>query len=197
MNAMKQRSTFAITTLILLALNEKAQTRTRLMQKLNLGYERINRYCESMVSQGLIKYNISDRTFSLTGRGAQVLELSEQLGEFIMPINQLIKKYSFYFPDQQFERNKQDNGEIILHPSNTNSLSLDKRYRWEWHSGRLAILDDVFKNDVTSDMREPILSQLDLTPEQKEFLLRAYDIDWLVVKDGKVGLIEDKSVGIK
>lgn len=81
--------------------------------------------------------------------------------------------------------------------SEVDVFAYDERYRWEWHTGRLAILNDVFKNDVTPEMREPILSKLELTPEQKQFLLNAYDIDWLVVKDGKVGLVEDKSVGIK
>lgn len=79
----------------------------------------------------------------------------------------------------------------------TETYSYDERYRWEWHTGKLAILNAVFKNDVTPDMRDSILSRFDLTPEQKEFLLHAYDIDWLVVKDGKPGLVEDKSVGIK
>ena len=72
-----------------------------------------------------------------------------------------------------------------------------EKYRWEWHQGNLSGLNEVFKNDVPPEKRTSILSKLEITNEQKEFLLNTYDIDWLAVVDRKPNLIEDKSASLK
>lgn len=60
-----------------------------------------------------------------------------------------------------------------------------------------AQLNKSFKNDITPEMRPPILAQYKLTDEQRDFLLSAYDIDWLIIRNGQPGLVEDKSIGVQ
>lgn len=100
---MKQRSIFAITTLILLALREKPLVKTKLMHDLTLGYGRVNWYCDLLEREGLIRYDAADRCFSITSRGREVLQLSEELAGFIAPVDNLIKKYSYFIQNQYGE----------------------------------------------------------------------------------------------
>jgi predicted transcriptional regulator len=92
---MKQRGTFSITTLILRTLEQKPLTKTRLMQELILTYKRVGYYCDLLMRQGLIEYNLTTHTYSITPRGAEILKLSEELAGYLKPIHQMIEKYSF------------------------------------------------------------------------------------------------------
>ena len=90
---MMQRGSFAITTLILDALDNRRLTRTRIMHELVLTYPRALRYTEQLVKQGLLDYDAETRTFGLTPAGRNVLGLSRQLAEYVSPIQGLVNKY--------------------------------------------------------------------------------------------------------
>jgi predicted transcriptional regulator len=96
---MQQRGTFSICTLILIALEQKSQTRTRIMQKLTLSYSRTNRYLETLIKQNVICYDPITRSFDITPKGRKVLMLNQQLAEYISPVNSMIRKYSKYIKD--------------------------------------------------------------------------------------------------
>jgi predicted transcriptional regulator len=96
---MQQRGTFSICTLILIALEQKPQTRTRIMQELTLSYFRTNRYLETLIKQGVISYDPVNHTFDLTQKGRQVLMLNRQLATYISPVNAMITKYSRHIKD--------------------------------------------------------------------------------------------------
>lgn len=96
---MQQRGTFSICTLILIALEQKPQTRTRIMQKLTLSYSRTNRYLETLIKQDVIGYDPINHTFSITPKGRKVLMLNQQLATYISPVNSMIRKYSRYIKD--------------------------------------------------------------------------------------------------
>ncbi len=95
---MKQRGIFSITTLILLALQKKPLTKTRLMQEVMLSYNRIGYYCDLLVAQGLIQYDPAKRSYSITSRGIEVVKLAEELAGYLTPLDQMIKKYVSYTP---------------------------------------------------------------------------------------------------
>ena len=106
---MKQRGIFSITTLILLALQQKPLTKTRLMQEVMLSYNRIGYYCDLLMCQGLIEeYGPTNHTYVITPRGAKVLRLAEELAGYLEPLDQMIKKYSCYmqggadYPQQEY-----------------------------------------------------------------------------------------------
>jgi|SRR5918996_5692955 predicted transcriptional regulator len=96
---MQQRGTFSICTLILIALKQKPQTRTRIMQKLTLSYSRTNRYLETLVKQDVISYDPINHTFDITPKGRKVLMLNRQLATYISPVNAMIRRYSQYIKD--------------------------------------------------------------------------------------------------
>jgi predicted transcriptional regulator len=96
---LQQRGTFSIGTLILIALEQKPQTRTRIMQKLTLSYSRTNRYLEMLVKQDVICHDPITRTFDITPKGRRVLMLNRQLATYISPVNAMIRKYSRYIKD--------------------------------------------------------------------------------------------------
>jgi predicted transcriptional regulator len=95
---MKQRSSFAIITLILELCSKSDSTgitKTRIMQNLGLNYKRTNRYCFFMLHSALLSYNLENRTFHITEKGRWVLRNCEELAELISPINNMIKNYQF------------------------------------------------------------------------------------------------------
>lgn len=96
---MQQRGTFSICTLILTALEQKPQTRTRIMQKLTLSYSRTNRYLETLIKQGVISYDPITHMFDITPKGRRVLMLNQQLATYISPVNAMIRRYSRYIKD--------------------------------------------------------------------------------------------------
>lgn len=79
------------------------------MQELILTYDRVNRYCNYLEHHGLIKYDPANRTYSLKPKGEDVLKLSEELAEYLLPIDQMIKKYSFYIQNQYSPEYRSDN----------------------------------------------------------------------------------------
>jgi predicted transcriptional regulator len=93
---MKQRSSFAITTLILetVARSEPAgMSKTKIMQNVMLNYKRVNRYCAQMIARDLIRYDLKDHNFHITDKGRFVLSNCNELAQFISPINRLMNKY--------------------------------------------------------------------------------------------------------
>ena len=96
---MQQRGTFSICTLILIALERKPQTRTRIMQELTLSYSRTNRYLETLLKQDVISYDPTNHTFDITQKGRKVLKLNRQLATYISPVNAMIRKYSRHIKD--------------------------------------------------------------------------------------------------
>jgi predicted transcriptional regulator len=92
---MKQRGTFAITTLILLALQQKPLTKTRLMQTLILSYKRIGYYCDLLMRKGLIEYDLANHAYVITSKGTEILSLYQELAGHLEPVDQMIKKYSY------------------------------------------------------------------------------------------------------
>jgi predicted transcriptional regulator len=101
---MKQRGAFSITTLILLALKQKPLTKTRLMQALMLSYKRVGHYCDLLMREGLIEYVPMNHTYVITPRGTEILRLYEELAGYIEPIDQMIKKYSFYIQGRDYQK---------------------------------------------------------------------------------------------
>jgi predicted transcriptional regulator len=96
---MQQRGTFSISTLILIALEQKPLTKTRIMQNLTLSYSRTNRYLETLIKQDVIGYDPINHTFDITQKGRKVLMLNQQLATYISPVNAMIRKYSRYVKD--------------------------------------------------------------------------------------------------
>lgn len=93
---MKQRSSFAITALILetVARSEPAgMSKTKIMQNVMLNYKRVNRYCAQMIARDLIRYDLKDHNFHITDKGRFVLSNCNELAQFISPINRLMNKY--------------------------------------------------------------------------------------------------------
>lgn len=118
---MKQRGTFSITTLILLALQKKPLTKTRLMQEIMLSYNRIGYYCDLLMRQGLIEHDQANRSYAITSRGTEVVRLAEELAGYLRPLDQMIKKYTSYtpspyqyYPDHGINSNN-DEGKPSLH----------------------------------------------------------------------------------
>jgi predicted transcriptional regulator len=101
---MKQRGTFSITTLILLALQQKSLTKTRLMQEVMLSYNRIGYYCDLMMRQGLIEQGPTKHSYAITPRGTEVLRLAEELAGYLESLNHWIKKYSCYMQGGDFRQ---------------------------------------------------------------------------------------------
>jgi predicted transcriptional regulator len=93
---MQQRGSFSISTLILIALDQKPQTRTSLMQKLTLSYSRTNRYLQTLIKQDVISYDPINHTFDITPKGRRVLMLNQQLATYISPVDAMIRRYSRY-----------------------------------------------------------------------------------------------------
>jgi predicted transcriptional regulator len=91
-----QRASFSITVLILEALRRRRLTKTKLMQELLLNYTRAGIYTIRMRHLDLIDYNDADRTFGITSKGLQYLEMSEQLAGMIKPLNSAIEKYKVF-----------------------------------------------------------------------------------------------------
>jgi predicted transcriptional regulator len=96
---MQQRGTFSICTLILIALEQKPLTRTRIMQKLTLSYSRTKRYLEILIKQDVINYDPINRIYDITQKGRNVLMLNQQLATYISLVNAMIRKYSRYVKD--------------------------------------------------------------------------------------------------
>ena len=104
---MKQRGAFSVSTLILFTLQERPLTKTRLMQELVLNYNRINRYCDQLLCQGLIKHEPATHRYTITTKGSQVLKLSQELASLLPPVEQMIEKYSIYtqgYDPENFDR---------------------------------------------------------------------------------------------
>lgn len=101
---MQQRGTFSICTLILIALEQQPQTKTRIMQKLTLSYSRTNRYLETLIKQNVISNDPTTRTYDITPKGRKILMLNQQLATYISPVNSMIRKYSKYIKDPYDDR---------------------------------------------------------------------------------------------
>lgn len=106
---MQQRGTFSICTLILIVLEQKPQTRTRIMQKLTLSYSRTNRYLETLTEQNLISYDPITHNFAITPKGIKLSKLNQQLATYISPVNSMIRKYSRYIRDPYDNDDRRDN----------------------------------------------------------------------------------------
>ncbi len=100
---MKQRGTFSITALILLALQQRPLTKTRLMQTLILSYKRVGYYCDLLMHKGLIEYDMANHTYVITLKGAEVLRLYQELAGHLEPVDQMIKKYSYYMQGADYQ----------------------------------------------------------------------------------------------
>jgi predicted transcriptional regulator len=118
---MKQRGIFSITTLVLLALQKKPLTKTRLMQEVMLSYNRIGYYCDFLMARGLIEYDQEKRSYAIKPRGAEVARLSEELAGYLSPLDRMIKKYTSYapspyqyYPDHSINSNN-DEGKPSMH----------------------------------------------------------------------------------
>jgi predicted transcriptional regulator len=96
---MKQRNSFTLTTLILLALRQKPLTKAKLIQQLMLSYNRINSYCERLVDESLIKYDRVTERYSITSKGFRILLPNEELASFLPEVHEVINQYRIYEQD--------------------------------------------------------------------------------------------------
>jgi predicted transcriptional regulator len=106
---MKQRGSFSITALILLALQQKPLTKTRLMQTLILSYNRVGYYCDLLMHKGLIEYDMANHTYIITPRGTQILRLYQELAGHLGPVDHMIKKYSYYMQGSDYQEYRRSN----------------------------------------------------------------------------------------
>ena len=132
---MQQRGTFSICTLILIALEQKPQTRTRIMQKLTLSYSRTNRYLQTLMKQDVISYDPINHTFDITPKGKRVLMLNRQLATYISPVNAMIRKYSRYIKDPYDDDDDDDD-------ISNNSFRQERCYSSQSSSGSQLIKPD-------------------------------------------------------
>ena len=102
---MKQRGPFSICTLMLMALYQKPMTKTKVMQELILTYARTRKYLDILTKQGLIMYDINDRTYRLTAKGNKVLKLNQQLADYLPPVREMIRKYAYFMEVPFFDTN--------------------------------------------------------------------------------------------
>ncbi len=61
-----------------------------------LSYNRIGYYCDLLMRQGLIGLGPTNHTYVITPKGAEVLRLYQELAGHLEPVDQMIKKYSYY-----------------------------------------------------------------------------------------------------
>jgi hypothetical protein len=66
------------------------------MQTLILSYKRVSYYCDWLIQKGLIEYDLQNHTYVITPRGLEVLRLNRELAGYLEPVDQMIKKYSYY-----------------------------------------------------------------------------------------------------
>jgi predicted transcriptional regulator len=128
---MQQWGTFSISTLILIALDQKPRTRTSLMHKLTLSYSRTNKYLQTLIKQDVISYDPFNHTFDITPKGRRVLMLNQQLATYISPVDAMIRRYSRYI------RGPNDDYQI-----NDNFFSKGRYYSFQNSSGRQLIKTD-------------------------------------------------------
>ncbi len=69
------------------------------MQELVLNYKRVNRYCDHLVSAGLLICDITTKRYKITEKGMLYLGLSQELAGYIPPIHAMISKYENVFVD--------------------------------------------------------------------------------------------------
>jgi hypothetical protein len=79
------------------------------MQELMLSYKRIIHYCSFLEHHGLISYDLTSHTYSIMPRGEEVLRLSQELAEYLLPVDQMIRKYSFYIQGQYYSECRSNN----------------------------------------------------------------------------------------
>ena len=80
------------------------------MQTLTLNYKRLGYYCDLLMNKGLIEYDLANHTYVITPIGAEILRLNQELAGHLEPVDQMIKKYSYYMQggDYQEYRNSID-----------------------------------------------------------------------------------------
>ncbi len=99
--------------LILIALEQKPLTKTRIMQKLTLSYSRTNRYLETLIKQDVIGYDPVNHTFDITQKGRKVLMLNQQLATYISPVNAMIRKYACFMEVHFFDTDLIEDTKIL------------------------------------------------------------------------------------
>lgn len=67
-------------------------TKTKIMQELILAYARTKRYLDILTKHDLIIYNMIDHTYRLTAKGNEVLELNQQLADYLSPVKEMTRK---------------------------------------------------------------------------------------------------------
>lgn len=82
------------------------------MQTLILSYKRVGHYCDLLMNKGLIEYDLANHTYFITPRGAEILRLYQELAGHLEPVDQMIKKYSYYMQGGDYP--KYGNGNINL-----------------------------------------------------------------------------------
>jgi predicted transcriptional regulator len=110
---MKQRGPFSICALMLMALYQKPMTKTKIMQELILTYARTKKYLDILMKQGLITYDITDRTYQLTAKGNEVLKLNQQLADYLPPVREMIRKYASFMEVPYFDTTVIENNKIV------------------------------------------------------------------------------------
>ena len=83
------------------------------MQTLILSYKRIGYYCDLLMSKGLIEYDLANHAYVITSKGTEILSLYQELAGHLEPVDQMIKKYSYYMQGGDYQEYR-------------NSASLDK-----------------------------------------------------------------------
>lgn len=73
------------------------------MQTLILSYKRVGYYCDLLMHRGLIEYDLTNHTYVITPRGAEVLRLYQELAGHLQPIDQMINKYSHYMQGADYQ----------------------------------------------------------------------------------------------
>ncbi len=66
------------------------------MRDVVLTYERANRYCNMLVERGLLRYVGQSRTYSLTPKGIEVLQSSEEILGYLSNVKEMVDRHRVY-----------------------------------------------------------------------------------------------------
>jgi predicted transcriptional regulator len=82
---MKPRSSSEIIGAILEAANGGGATKTMIMYKAVLSYDRMKEYLSSLAEDGLIEYEQGRMTYRTTAKGIRLLQLYNNVNEMVQP----------------------------------------------------------------------------------------------------------------
>ncbi len=66
-----------------------------------LNYKRVSHYLLNLSNEGLMECNLGTRKYKITAKGMKILELSEELANYISPVKSMITRYESLFLNEE------------------------------------------------------------------------------------------------